>query len=851
MTSVYIATWFRNGADHGGIKRVVDAQRQYLPVLGIDVLNEPSNADILVGHAVDYIQPQEGQHFVTHCHGLYWANYPWPKWANRANNEIADVFCKADAITAPSEWVANSIRRGTNLRCDVIGHGVNLDEWPVPKLGQIGNYVLWDKTRVDPVCDPKAVSVLAQGMPNVKFVTSLGDEAQNVQVIGVHKYEDHKQYVQNAMLYLATSRETFGIGTLEAMASGVPVVGWNWGGQSEFIVNRETGWLSPVGDYDDLKRGIEYCIEHRRELSYNARQLVESRFRWKDIIQQYVDLYELIAREPEPSVKVSVIVPSYNLAGYLPRAIDSVLAQTGVDFELIVVDDCSTDGSLDIAEGYDPARVRVIQTPHNLYLAGALNYGIRRAKGKYIIPLDPDNTLPLNTLKLLSDALDASRDIDIAYGKVRFINEDSSPYISSITDEQGVSRWPPPEFSYDQQLAHKNQIPSTSMYRKGVWERSGGYQQRYRTGEDADFWCRSTTYGARPAQVTKAVCLVYTVRQDSMSQTNVERPWEQWYTNVKTFVKPREDIKRVEIPEPYVSVVIPVGPGHGGQALKDALDSLNNQTFKDWECIVVDDTGGHIEWLPTWATLLSTQQEGLGVSVARNIGIAAARGQCFVLLDADDYLAPTYLERTYTAYQQSESKQVYVYTDFYKDLTVVKVQPHACSDMLRSLKHPVTCLYPVSLKSVVGFDETMRFGEDWDYVLATIAQGYCGVHVEEPLLYYRTASGSNRNGLLMNANEIRIRVQEKWGDKVAGCGCAHSVATPRTNGELEASQLAQDEMVLLEFAKGGVAAITYRGPITGTEYRFGSDEGHRLGYVYRGDVEWFIQRSEFNIATPS
>lgn len=828
MTSVHILPKFRNGADHGGIKRVVDAQLRHLASYDIEVVDNSEAANVLGMHATSWVEPTDEQIGVVHCHGLYWSNYEWPRWSLKVNEEITRNMYKATIVTAPSEWVANAIRRMTGLQVQVIGHGIELDEWsPLPH----NNYVLWDKTRADPVCDPRPVNVLARMLPKIKFLTSIGEQTGNVDIIGIQSYNDHKPFMQHAMLYLCTARETFGIGTLEAMACGVPIVGWNWGGQTDIVEHKKTGWLAPVGDYENLTEGIRYCIEHREEMSVQCREVIELKFQWRDVIGQYAALYK--QQHSTPQYKVSVVMPSHNLSDYLPKAIESVLKQDYKNYELVIVDDHSTDNSLEIAQRYANNNVRVIQTPSNLYLAGALNYGIEHSQGEYILPLDADNTIPPGTLSVLATELDRQPNTDIAYGRVRFINEDGSPYQSQITDEQGISRWPPTAFSYDRQMNHHNQIPSTSMYRRKVWSRIGGYRRRCRTAEDADFWCRATTFGAIPQQVTQAITLTYTNRNDSMSHSQADWPWEYWTNNVK-----RSD---PYVPTASVSIVIPVGPGHG-ELVVDALDSVMNQTFRDWECIVVDDTNGEIKWLPSWVRYFKTDSASSGVSVARNIGIDNSIGHTFVLLDADDYLSHNALDLMYSAYRQHGG---YIYSDWYKSETRsgISIKDYSCAAMHDMLQHPITCMYPREVRDYARFDPNLRYGEDWDYLLQVLHAGWCGTYISEPLMYYRQGSGSNRQTLKDNITEVKQLMKERY--DVAGCGCSKGggvqVTSPVPVGA------SNNDMVLLEYTGEG-GAITYKGHATSTNYRFGADNGHRLKYVHASDAEYLLNRTEFKLA---
>lgn len=97
----------------------------------------------------------------------------------------------------------------------------------------------------------------------------------------------------------------------------------------------------------------------------------------------------LISKPGAPSV--SVVLPTYNRASLLARAIDSVLAQTHRDFELIVVDDASTDHTSEVLAGYDDPRVVRVRRRRNSGPCGARNSGIRKARGRYVAFQDSDD----------------------------------------------------------------------------------------------------------------------------------------------------------------------------------------------------------------------------------------------------------------------------------------------------------------------------------------------------------------------------------------------------------------------------------------------------------------------------
>ena len=80
---------------------------------------------------------------------------------------------------------------------------------------------------------------------------------------------------------------------------------------------------------------------------------------------------------------ISIVMPVYNTAKYVEAAIESVLAQTFVDFELLIIDDAGSDNSIELCRAYSDPRIRIISQA-NRGLAGARNTGIRHARGQYI-----------------------------------------------------------------------------------------------------------------------------------------------------------------------------------------------------------------------------------------------------------------------------------------------------------------------------------------------------------------------------------------------------------------------------------------------------------------------------------
>ena len=104
--------------------------------------------------------------------------------------------------------------------------------------------------------------------------------------------------------------------------------------------------------------------------------------------------------------KVYVILPVYNVAQYIDKCIQSLLAQTLKDVEFIFVDDCSPDNSVDIIKSYTDPRIKILQHDINKYTAEARNTGLKASSGEYIAFIDPDDYVdPEFIQELLSAAI--------------------------------------------------------------------------------------------------------------------------------------------------------------------------------------------------------------------------------------------------------------------------------------------------------------------------------------------------------------------------------------------------------------------------------------------------------------
>ncbi len=209
--------------------------------------------------------------------------------------------------------------------------------------------------------------------------------------------------------------------------------------------------------------------------------------------------------------KVSVIIPCYNQGQYVDEAVDSVLAQSFVDFEIIIINDGSTDeDTKNILAGYNRPKTRVIHT-NNQGLAAARNNGIKESRGEYILPLDSDDCIGAEYIEKAVDIFQQNDSIGIVYCRAQLFG--------TVEIE-----WQLPEYSLDEMLL-ENVIFCTALFRKADWEKVGGYDKGMIYGwEDYDFWLSLIELGRKVYQIPE-VLFSYRVAPGSMVRT--KKRWQK------------------------------------------------------------------------------------------------------------------------------------------------------------------------------------------------------------------------------------------------------------------------------------------------------------------------------------
>lgn len=225
--------------------------------------------------------------------------------------------------------------------------------------------------------------------------------------------------------------------------------------------------------------------------------------------------------------KVSIIMPCYNDGAYIEEAVDSVLKQTYDNLEIIIIDDGSDDGyTPEALRKLSNEKIKIYHTNH-LRPAGARNYGIKMASGKYILPVDSDDRIEPDYVEKAVTILRDNPHIGVVYCEADLFGEKSG-------------KWDLPRYSLETMLLD-NIVFVTAMFYKDDWEKVGGFNTYMDSGmEDYDFWLSILALGKGIYQIPE-ILFHYRIKKISRTtqfmdnSTQVKEIYNRMYDNHKEF----------------------------------------------------------------------------------------------------------------------------------------------------------------------------------------------------------------------------------------------------------------------------------------------------------------------------
>jgi glycosyltransferase involved in cell wall biosynthesis len=535
--------------------------------------------------------------------------------------------------------------------------------------------------------------------------------------------------------------------------------------------------------------------------------------------------------------KVSIIIPCYNLGEYLDEAVNSVLAQTYQDFEIIIVNDGSTDSfTNNLLTNYNKPKTKVLVT-ENQGLPSARNNGIRVSSGEYICCLDADDRYHPEFLEKTISILEKDNLHEL--GMV-------TSWIQTFGEQTELWK---PGISNPFKLATENMLHVASLFRRECWEKVGGYATDLTGYQDWNFWISIAAKGYKWTSVQEGL-FFYRIRKNSMVtgsnkkrdilyNTIIDNNKDFYIKNINSILlefsksnqrldemqkeiildrdqkwilikrlqdelrSSREELQSIkssrayqlslllrtmikskrslfEFPirlflfllpfdfkkslkhflkslnlkkvrfinsqwsdKPLVSVIIPCY--NYGRFIEEAIDSVLNQTFMNFEIIVVDDgsTDPFTKEVLNKLNKPKTRvifQHNQKLPATRNNGIELAEGKYICCLDADDLLKPTYLEKCVLKMEYYNLDICYSYIEEFEDSN--NIWPTGEFSLKNLMNHNCVCVASVFKKEIWqksgGYNPKMIHGyEDWEFWINIAKHGAIGDIVPEPLFLYR------------------------------------------------------------------------------------------------------------------
>jgi glycosyltransferase involved in cell wall biosynthesis len=225
-------------------------------------------------------------------------------------------------------------------------------------------------------------------------------------------------------------------------------------------------------------------------------------------------VYEVLrqARIPKDSVQLTVVIPSFNTVSYVASAIQSVLTQTWRALEVIVVDDGSSDGSVDAVLAIEDPRLTCVRQA-NRGLAGARNTGLLLARGPFVGFLDSDDIWFPNKAARHLALMAEDRSVGLTFSHSAYLDESGVPTGQLLI--AGCARPTARDFVKRNHAGNG----STAIIRLACLEAAGGFDEAIKNCEEWELWVRLTATTPFEARLVSEVLTGYRIREDSLSVT--------------------------------------------------------------------------------------------------------------------------------------------------------------------------------------------------------------------------------------------------------------------------------------------------------------------------------------------
>jgi glycosyltransferase involved in cell wall biosynthesis/Flp pilus assembly protein TadD len=500
------------------------------------------------------------------------------------------------------------------------------------------------------------------------------------------------------------------------------------------------------GSYRMAKRAFE--AENRR--------ILDATVDGKLTIFPKVDYREIFCTSGTPptgiapesaSCKISVVTPTYNQGTYIEQTIRSVIDQEYPNFEHVVIDGGSTDGTTAVLKHY----------PHLRWISekdrgqsDALNKGLRMATGDIIAWINSDDWYEPGVFGAIAEFFAQNPDKNVVMGNCNLINEQGEIFDTVINHERGFgalkTHW----------IARSIPTQPAIFFRKKLLDEFGLLDESLHFAMDYDLWMRFATKN-RFYHLDRTVA---NYRFHSEAKGG-DQDWSKFV--------PEWEAVCSRYASPAVSVVIPCY--NYAHYLSDAVASVIGQTLQDFEIIIVNDGSTDnsqevaeklIASFPTHTIRLINTPNSGNPAFPRNIGVKESRGSYVVFLDADDMLMPTFLQESVKLLDETPSISI-AYTDqkYFDEKSSwdVSTRDYDFGNLLNANFMSYCSLFRRKVWDDVGGVPTDVGYEDWDFWILSGLNGHRAQRIPKPLFCYRQHdTGRFKNDLVSRDHYLKAQI---------------------------------------------------------------------------------------------
>lgn len=415
---------------------------------------------------------------------------------------------------------------------------------------------------------------------------------------------------------------------------------------------------------------------------------------------------------------ISVVMSVYNGEKYLRESIESILGQTCRNFEFIIINDGSTDLTREIVLSYNDPRICLIDNEENMGLTKSLNKGLKIARGEYIARMDADDVSMFDRFERQIDFLNRHRDYAVVGTFLKVINEDSKVVftIEKPTQDADIREF----LNRDNCIGH-----GSAMIRKTCLQNVGFYDESIKKSQDYELWLRiSQNY--RLANIPQ---YLYMWRNHKENISEKHRNEQKHFVEmIKTRVEGKTEKRKVDYySKPGFSILM--ANYNNAEYIAEAIQSVLEQTFQDWELVIVDDcsTDDSIKVIEPYlkderVRLLQNKVNRGYISTLKRL-VYEARAELLAILDSDDAITKDAVELVYNAYKKNPDCG-FIYSQFvWCDDKLNTISKGFC-DSISSSKGNLHCDCVSAFRTfrkkdyfkTEGFDENFLYSEDKDLI---------------------------------------------------------------------------------------------------------------------------------------